>query len=175
MKIVDPETRDLLKSKFSFAQLPQYKAELQEFRYSKPEQGDRKKTIARLFTSDLMCGFIQVIKEGGETTLHSHAAMDGLWMVLSGRARFYSEGNAVVGEFGPLEGVYVPRGVKYSFESVADEPLQLLQVEGFARELANEYSNYSNISAEERSARGSTTQYFDARIEQGESQGPGVK
>jgi mannose-6-phosphate isomerase-like protein (cupin superfamily) len=165
MKTIDPETRDLLKSKFSFARLPEYKAELQEFRYQKPEQGDRKKTITRLFTSDLMCGFIQVINEGGETTLHSHAAMDGLWMVISGRARFHAEGG-VVGEFGPLEGIYVPRGVKYSFECVSEEPLQLLQVEGFARELANEYSNHSNVPAEERAARGSTTQYLDARVTQ---------
>jgi mannose-6-phosphate isomerase-like protein (cupin superfamily) len=164
MKEIDTETRALLKSKFSFKQLPAYEPKMQEFRYRKPEN-DRPKTITRLFTSDLMCGFIQVINEGGETTLHSHAAMDGLWMVLSGRARFYGEDNAIVGEYGPLEGLYIPRGVMYSFENVSEEPLQLLQVEGFAREQANQYSNYSGIPSQERLARGTTTQYLDARVE----------
>jgi mannose-6-phosphate isomerase-like protein (cupin superfamily) len=166
MKEIDAETRALLKSKFSFQQLPRYQPKMQEFRYRRPELRDRPKTITRLFTSDLMCGFIQVINGGGETTLHSHAAMDGLWMVLSGRARFFGEGNEVVGEFGPLEGVYIPRGVQYSFESASEEPLQLLQVEGFAREQANRYSNHSEVSAQERLVRGSTTRYLDARVEE---------
>lgn len=164
MKEIDPETRALLKSKFAFERLPPHEAKMQEFRYRDPEPG-RPKTISRLFTSDLMCGFIQVIDKGGETTLHSHAAMDGLWMVLSGRARFYGEGNVVVGEYGPFEGLYIPRGVLYSFESAAEEPLKLLQVEGFAREHVNQYENQSNVSAEERLVRGSATQYLDARVE----------
>jgi mannose-6-phosphate isomerase-like protein (cupin superfamily) len=165
MKEVDAQTRALLKSKFSFAGLPPYEPKIQEFRYAQPDVGERPKAITRLFTSDLMCGFIQVINRGGETTLHSHAAMDGLWMVLSGRARFYSEHDTVVGEYGPLEGVYVPRGVMYSFESCADEPLQLLQVEGFARERDNDYANYSAVPAEERLQRSGSTAYLDARVE----------
>ncbi|MBV9119334.1 MAG: hypothetical protein JOZ39_01405 [Chloroflexi bacterium] len=31
---------------------------------------------------------------------------------------------------GPLEGIMVPRNFKYWFESVGDEPVHLLQVEG---------------------------------------------
>jgi mannose-6-phosphate isomerase-like protein (cupin superfamily) len=78
-----------------------------------------------------MVGIIQVLKSGGENNLHSHAHLDGFWFVLKGRARFYGDHDVLVGEFGPNEGVLVPRNVAYWFESVGDEELHLLQVEAF--------------------------------------------
>lgn len=65
----------------------------------------------------------------GKTNLHSHSSVDGFWMVLSGRVRFYGEDDVVLGEFGKHEGVMIPRNFKYWFESVGSEPLELLQVE----------------------------------------------
>lgn len=147
---VNSQNETLLKSALSKTEhLPKYQAKPQVFRYRKPDLQGKPRAITRLFLSDLMCGLVQVISKGGETTLHSHAAMDGLWMVLSGRARFYGEGNAIIGEFGPLEGVYVPRDVKYWFECASeDEPLQILQVEGFARDRENKYTSYGEASSE---------------------------
>jgi mannose-6-phosphate isomerase-like protein (cupin superfamily) len=74
---------------------------------------------------------MQVVAKGGETNLHSHPDLDGMWMVLSGRIRFYGPENAVIGEYGKYEGVLIPRGCPYWFESVGDEEAELLQVEAF--------------------------------------------
>ena len=67
-------------------------------------------------------------------------------MVLSGRVRFYGEGDVLVGEFGPREGVLVPRNFKYWFEAVGDEPLELLQVESFDIAIPN----YNAVREQER-------------------------
>jgi mannose-6-phosphate isomerase-like protein (cupin superfamily) len=50
--------------------------------------------------------------------------------VLSGRARFYGEEHVLLADMGQYEGVLLPRGVPYWFESGSDEPLELLQIEG---------------------------------------------
>lgn len=148
---VDSKNEELLKSALSKTEyLPKHESKPQVFRYRRPDLKGRPRAITRLFMSDLMCGLVQVISKGGETTLHSHAGMDGLWMVLSGRARFYGDGNQPIGEFGPLEGVYIPRDVKYWFESASEEePLQILQVEGFARDRTNKYTSYGDQPSEE--------------------------
>jgi mannose-6-phosphate isomerase-like protein (cupin superfamily) len=72
---------------------------------------------------------IQVVKEGGETNLHAHPHLDGVWFVMSGRARFYSDEHTLAAELGPHEGILIPRGAKYWFESAGDEPLEIFQVE----------------------------------------------
>ncbi len=151
---LDSPNEQLLKSALAKTQhLPPYKSEPQVFRYKAPDLKGKPRGITRLFISDMMCGLVQVISKGGETTLHSHAAADGLWMVLSGRARFYSDHQTVLGEFGPLEGVYIPRDVKYWFEAAGDEPLQILQVEGFVKGLENKYTSYGKQAADEDLAR----------------------
>lgn len=100
------------------------------FKYKRPEFENGKRNV-KLERTDRMIGIIQVLKRGGETNLHSHAHMDGLWMVLTGRVRFYGEGNALLGDFGPREGVLIPRGCPYWFENSEDEVAELLQVEAF--------------------------------------------
>jgi len=100
----------------------------QLFRYEKPEV-DRAKAITFLCRTDRLIGAVQVIKQGGENNLHAHRHMDGMWMVLAGRARFYGEGNQLLAELGRYEGIMVPRGFQYWFESAGDEDLELLQVE----------------------------------------------
>lgn len=65
----------------------------------------------------------------GATNLHSHSGNDGFWMVLSGRARFYAEADEPIAELGPRQGVLVPHGTPYWFESASDdEPLEMLHV-----------------------------------------------
>lgn len=100
------------------------------FKFKRPEFESGKRNV-KLARTDRMIGIIQVLKQGGETNLHSHAHMDGIWMVLSGRVRFYGENNVLLGDFGPLEGVLIPRGCPYWFENVEDEVAELLQVEAF--------------------------------------------
>jgi mannose-6-phosphate isomerase-like protein (cupin superfamily) len=103
-------------------------------KYSMPKEV-ASKLLVPLAHSDIMFCAVQVVREGGENNLHSHAAMDGLWFVLRGRVRFYGQGNEVIGEFGQHEGVFVPRDVPYWFESVGDEPLEILQAESIDRRL----------------------------------------
>lgn len=162
---VDSESEALLKSALSRTEhLPKYRAEPQVFRYQKPDLKGRPRAITRLFVSDLMCGLMQVINKGGETTLHSHSGMDGLWMVISGRARFYGEGEKIIAELGPLEGVYIPRDVKYWFESASeDEPLQILQVEGFVKNRPNTYTAYgAQSSADDLERQAKLITFLDA-------------
>ena len=102
--------------------------EAQTFKYETPEV-ERGKTIMWLCRTDRLIADVQILKEGGETNLHSHSHLDGFWFVLSGRVRFYGEGDQVLGDLGKHEGILLPRGTKYWFESVGSEPLELLQIE----------------------------------------------
>lgn len=102
--------------------------QMQAFRYETPAT-DKPKTIVWLAKTDRLFATMQVIASGGETNLHSHSHLDGFWYVVRGRARFYSDTNTVHSELGPSEGVLIPRGVKYWFESASDEPLEILQIE----------------------------------------------
>jgi mannose-6-phosphate isomerase-like protein (cupin superfamily) len=101
---------------------------MKAIRYTPPVP-DKPKKITWLARTDRMFAAVQMLQNGGETNLHSHRHVDGFWFVLSGRARFYSDKDTVFAELGAYEGVLVPKDVKYWFESVGDEPLNLLQVE----------------------------------------------
>jgi len=107
---------------------------IKTFRYEKPATIDGDKMIVDLAGSDIIRGRVQVVRKGGENNLHSHEGMDGFWLVLSGRVRFYGPGDEVIGEFGRHEGILIPRGEAYWFES-ADESqdLELLQMAGFEK------------------------------------------
>lgn len=101
--------------------------EAQIFNYERPEI-EKGKTHVRLAGSDLLRGEIQVIKDGGETNLHSHPATDGFWMVLGGKARFYGEGDTLLAELGRNQGIMIPRGLPYWFDRTGDEPLEILHM-----------------------------------------------
>jgi mannose-6-phosphate isomerase-like protein (cupin superfamily) len=113
------------------------------FRYRRPEALKTKRGIAPLVRSDILFSAVQVIREGGENSLHSHSAMDGFWFVLRGRARFYGEGDRLIAEIGQHEGVFVPRNVPYWFESVGDELLELLQVEAIDKTVKNTLTRHA--------------------------------
>jgi mannose-6-phosphate isomerase-like protein (cupin superfamily) len=89
------------------------------------------KALVKLCQTDRMIGIIQVIVKGGETNLHSHPNLDGLWFVLSGRVRFYGAEHVLIGEYGRYEGVLIPRGCPYWFEAVGDEEAEIMQLEAF--------------------------------------------
>jgi mannose-6-phosphate isomerase-like protein (cupin superfamily) len=105
-------------------------SEMSRFRYERPDTGEGKgKKVVLLARTPHLIGAVQVVMQGGETNLHAHTHLDGVWMVLSGRARFYSDADTLFAECGKYEGVLIPRGVKYWFESASDEPLEILQFE----------------------------------------------
>lgn len=52
-------------------------------------------------------------------------------MVLAGCVKFYGPGDVLIGEFGKHEGILIPRGEQYWFESSGDEDLEILQMAAF--------------------------------------------
>ncbi len=109
---------------------------LEVFRYEKPEY-EGKKAIVPLAKTDRLFANVQVISWGGETVLHAHNHLDGFWFVLSGRLRFYSDEDTLVAEVGKHEGVLIQRGAKYWFETVGDDPTEVLQIEASDRPFGN--------------------------------------
>ena len=109
-----------------------------KFSYSKPEGFERAKVSVRLGDTGLLRGHIQVIKaEGGENNMHYHSKVDGMFTVLKGRLRFYGPPaqkggeDEVLGEFGPLEGIFIPKNARYWFENTSGEEAELMLVQGF--------------------------------------------
>jgi mannose-6-phosphate isomerase-like protein (cupin superfamily) len=102
------------------------------FKYEKPEFPEGKTmSIVNMARTDHMLARVQVHKRGGEIQLHAHRHVDGFWMVLKGRCKFYTEGDVLIADAGPGEGVLLPRGYQYWFEKEGDEDLEILQVEAF--------------------------------------------
>src|SRR5579862_6204224 len=111
------------------------------FKYTKPEfKPGHPTNVVSLARTNRMWARIQVHSKGGEIGLHAHKHLDGFWMVISGRARFYTEGDQLIAEAGPLEGVVLPRGYKYRFEKIGEEDLEILQVEAFDVEIEGDDS-----------------------------------
>ena len=98
-----------------------------EFRHQTPDFEGVKKTW-QVCNSDLMKVQVQVVKSGGENNLHTHTGEDAFWYVISGAVKFYGEGDKVIGEYQKGEGILVPRGFKYWFESASNEQLEILRV-----------------------------------------------
>ncbi len=101
--------------------------EPQQFNYRRPEN-DRSKNLTVLCKTDRLSADMQLVKEGGENKLHSHTASDGFYLVVDGSVRFYGEGDVELAELGTNEGIVIPHGFKYWFESVGSKPLQILHV-----------------------------------------------
>lgn len=111
-------------------------------RYVRPEL-DRVKGVVVLARSDIMLAAVQLVKKGGENNLHSHSNMDGLWFVLQGRVKFYGADDVLLGEFGRHEGIFIPRGVSYWFESSSEEILEILQVESFVKGVVSTRTDFA--------------------------------
>jgi mannose-6-phosphate isomerase-like protein (cupin superfamily) len=65
---------------------------------------------------------------GGEVALHTHPYQDATWTVLQGRVKFYGDQDNLMGELGPHQGIFIPGGTYYWFESVAPEELVMTRV-----------------------------------------------
>lgn len=98
------------------------------FRYERPaESDDRPSVMVDVARTELLTANVQIRSHGGETNLHSHNHEDAIWLVLGGRAAFYDENEERV-ELGPHDGILLPAGSQYWFESVGEEPLEILRV-----------------------------------------------
>ena len=106
---------------------------LQTFSYRKPDNLRNGKGIVQLAQSDIIRGRVQIVREGGENNLHSHTGMDGFWFVLAGKVKFYGPGDVLIGEFGKHEGILMPRGAEYWFESSGEDELEILQMAAFEK------------------------------------------
>ena len=62
-----------------------------------------------------------------------HPNLDGFWFVLKGQASFYTTGDELVAALDQFQGILVPRGYPYWFESTGKENLEILQVEASAK------------------------------------------
>ncbi len=133
----------------NLAQAPSDRLSL--FGYEEDPGRDFPKKSIRLSRTDSLTVSAQIINGGGETNMHSHTGEDEAWVVLSGRARFYGvnkdadNGEEVVGELGPREGIMIPRGVPYWFESASDDQLEILRVSSIDKTVKSERVNYQPL------------------------------
>jgi mannose-6-phosphate isomerase-like protein (cupin superfamily) len=161
----DTELGRILLNGVQPADMPSHERAFQLFRFEEPEVGPGKtRAMSHLCTTDLCFAAIQKLNEGGESRLHSHAAMDGFWMVLKGHAVFRSPSGEEF-HLGPMEGIMIPRGVPYSLNQHGDEPAYILQVEMLhARAKRNTYTSYGESKNESEMANAqSKVEYYDAR------------
>jgi mannose-6-phosphate isomerase-like protein (cupin superfamily) len=110
------------------------------FKYERPEFDGVKKSLL-MCSSDLMRVHAQVVKSGGENNLHTHTGEDAFWIVLGGAVKFYGEGDKLIGECKKHEGILIPRGFKYWFESASDEPLEIIRVAARDQNVENKRVN----------------------------------
>lgn len=101
---------------------------LQTFTYETPGPDDALKQVTRLCASENLRASVQVIQRQFRETLHSHRDTDGLWIVLRGRVSFFGPDDVLLGDFGRMEGIFIPRNCRYRYESTGEETLEVLQV-----------------------------------------------
>jgi mannose-6-phosphate isomerase-like protein (cupin superfamily) len=70
---------------------------------------------------------IKCYASGGENYLHAHTEEDHSFVILDGEATFFGP-KGKVGSFGRNQGVLIPRGAYYSFQSTGTTALVLLRM-----------------------------------------------
>ena len=113
------------------------RSEMKMFEVRPPllQQGKQTTTLA---STDLITAQVAVGKPGGETVFHYHTGEDQVFLVLAGQARFYTDDDRVVATLGRYQGILVPRGGRYWFESASDETLVYVRVGARAQNEPNE-------------------------------------
>ena len=83
-----------------------------------------------LAETDIMRVWLKTYANGGENVLHAHPGEDHTFVILQGHAKFYDKaGTETV--LGHNQGIMLPRGVHYYFQSCGEEPLVMLRVGAF--------------------------------------------
>ncbi len=80
-----------------------------------------------LSQTDTMRVWMKCYAEGGENALHTHLDEPHVFVILQGKARFFGQ-DGETGVLGRNEGILIPAGWFYRFESCGDEPLVILRV-----------------------------------------------
>jgi mannose-6-phosphate isomerase-like protein (cupin superfamily) len=76
--------------------------------------------------SDALTITLKVYASGGENALHAHPGEDHAFVVLAGEATFeFGDGSTTV--LGPNQGVLVPRGSYYRFQSTSADNLVMVR------------------------------------------------
>ena len=65
--------------------------------------------------------------------------------MLNGAVKFYGEGDKVIAEIKKTEGILIPRGFKYWFESASDEPLEIIRVAARDQNTENKRVNMAEL------------------------------
>jgi mannose-6-phosphate isomerase-like protein (cupin superfamily) len=87
-------------------------------------KGRSDDTIAQ---TDLLSIRIKCYAQGGENVLHTHPGEDHAFVVLAGMAKFFGK-NGEITVLTRNQGILLPRGCFYKFQSCGDEPLVMLRV-----------------------------------------------
>ena len=89
-------------------------------------QGRTTEVIAH---TDAVTVTAKVYAEGGENALHTHTRQDHSFFVVGGEATFYDE-HGVKTVVGPYEGILLPAGAYYWFQSTGEGNLVMLRFAG---------------------------------------------
>ncbi|MEA2642667.1 MAG: hypothetical protein QOF51_4061 [Chloroflexota bacterium] len=101
------------------------KAEVFNLRTPYLDQGRTTDVRAR---TDLMTITAKVYAEGGENGMHHHTHEDHAFIVLEGEATFHLETDENTRVVRRYEGVMLPKGANYWFQSTGDENLVMVRV-----------------------------------------------
>jgi len=78
--------------------------------------------------TELLTVLIKVYASGGENRLHAHVHEDHSFIVLEGEATFHFDGEDNTRVLKPYEGVMLPKGTYYRFESTGQGNLVMLRI-----------------------------------------------
>jgi mannose-6-phosphate isomerase-like protein (cupin superfamily) len=78
--------------------------------------------------SELLTVLIKVYASGGENRMHAHVLEDHSFIVLEGEATFRLETEDNIHVLKPYQGVMLPKGTYYRFESTGQGNLVMLRV-----------------------------------------------
>jgi mannose-6-phosphate isomerase-like protein (cupin superfamily) len=88
---------------------------------------DQGRSNTYLAKTDNMWATLKVYASGGENGLHAHSNEDHMFVIMQGTARFFGP-NGETQDLGKHEGIMLPAGSFYNFQSTAEEPLVLMRV-----------------------------------------------
>ena len=83
----------------------------------------------RLCEADSMTVTGKVYAQGGENALHTHTSQDHSFFVIGGQATFFDENDETT-VVNPMEGVLLPAGAFYWFQSTGDVNLVMVRFSG---------------------------------------------
>ena len=105
-------------------------ARIQAIKVVKPPENDRgePRDVKVQLRTPQIAVLTQWVRQGGEDNLHYHTNGDTFWMVLKGRVRFYGPGDKGIGDLKEMDGICLPGGSRYWFETTGDVPLEILHI-----------------------------------------------